>query len=180
MVADRTSPHTMVPRYSGAERRTRRLCVLAFVLLTQLAAGCIGATLPSTDIPDNDDTRAIHAKVLAYKEAMNARDTDAIMALVSHRYYENGGTTETDRDDYGYEKLRDEVLPRLRQNVKAVHYQVIFRRTEIDTDRAYADYEFFSRFQYVEGGREAWDQNNDFNRLEFRREEGEWMIVAGL
>jgi len=133
-----------------------------------------------TEIPDNDDTRAIHSKVLAYQEAMKARDSDAIMALVSHRYYENGGTTETDRDDYGYEELRDLVLPRLRQNVKTVHYQVIFRRIEVDEDRGFADFEFFSRFRYIEGGREAWDQNNDFNRLEFRKEDGEWMIVAGL
>lgn len=143
-------------------------------------SGCVNATLPMTDIPDNEDTRAIHAKVIAYKEAMEARDTDAIMALVSHRYYENGGTTETDRDDYGYETLRDVVLPRLRQNVKAIQYQVIFRRIEVEEGQAFADYEFFSRFLYVEGGREAWDQNNDFNRLTFRMEDGEWMIVAGL
>ena len=180
MVADRTSSHTMVPPTSGSLGRTRRLCVLAFLLLTQFAAGCIGATLPNTEIPDNDDTRAIHAKVLAYKEAMESRDIDAIMALVSHRYYENAGTTETDRDDYGYEELRDAVLPRLRQNVQAIHYQVIFRRIEVDDDRAFADYEFFSRFLYSEGGRQAWDQKNDFNRLEFQRESGEWMIVAGL
>ena len=32
----------------------------------------------------------------------------------------------------------------------------------------------------VEGGREQWDQNNDFNRLKFRREGGEWMIESGL
>ncbi len=152
-----------------------------FCLLFALTAGgCINSTLPMTDIPDNADTRAIHAKVLAYKEAMEARDTDAIMSLVSHRYYENGGTTETDRDDYGYETLRDVVLPRLRQNVKAVQYQVIFRRIEVEDDQAFADYEYFSRFLYVEGGREAWDQNNDFNRLTFRMEDGEWMIVAGL
>ena len=81
MVADRTSPHTKMPGDSGAQRRTRRLCVIAFLLLTQLAAGCVGATLANTEIPDNDDTRAIHAKVLAYKEAMTARDTDAIIPL---------------------------------------------------------------------------------------------------
>ena len=153
---------------------------LVVLFVAQSAGGCINSTLPMTDIPDNDDTRAIHAKVLAYKEAMEARDIDAIMALVSHRYYENGGTTETDRDDYGYETLRDVVLPRLRQNVKALQYQVIFRRIEVEEDQAFADYEFFSRFLYVEGGREAWDQDNDFNRLTFRMEDGEWMIVAGL
>ena len=158
----------------------RLLSGLVVLLLMVSTSGCVNATLPMTDIPDNEDTRAIHAKVIAYKEAMEARDTDAIMALVSHRYYENGGTTETDRDDYGYETLRDVVLPRLRQNVKAIQYQVIFRRIEVEEGQAFADYEFFSRFLYVEGGREAWDQNNDFNRLTFRMEDGEWMIVAGL
>ena len=171
MVANSASFRAMLPLVF-------RGLVVLFVI--QSAAGCIGSTLPMTDIPDTDDTRAIHAKVIAYKEAMEARDIDAIMALVSHRYYENGGTTETDRDDYGYERLRDVVLPRLRQNVKALQYQVIFRRIEVEDDQAFADYEFFSRFLYVEGGREAWDQNNDFNRISFRMEDGEWMIVAGL
>ncbi len=166
MVAHKTSPSPM-----------RALPILLAVLVF---GGCAGSTIPQTDIPATDDTRAIHAKVLAYQEAMKARDMDAIMALVSHRYYENGGTTETDRDDYGYEELRDQVLPRLRQNVKTVHYQVIFKRIEVDDDQGFADFEFFSRFRYVEGGREAWDQNNDFNRIRFERENGEWMIIGGL
>ena len=171
MVPHRTSNRTKLPHL-----------LWAFLVAFSLSAlgGCMGATLPMTDIPDTDETRAIHSKVLAYKEAMEARDIDAIMALVSHRYYENGGTTETDRDDYGYERLRDEVIPKLRQNVRALQFQVIFRRIEVEENRAFADYEFFSRFLYVEGGREAWEQNNDFNRLEFALEGGEWMIVAGL
>ena len=171
MVAKSTSKRGLAPHL---------LWALVALFFMQAAGGCINSTLPMTDIPDNENTRAIHAKVVAYKEAMEARDVDAIMALVSHRYYENGGTTETDRDDYGYEQLRDVVLPRLRQNVKALQYQVIFRRIEVEETQAFADYEFFSRFLYVEGGREAWDQNNDFNRLTFRMEDGEWMIVAGL
>jgi len=171
MVAQRPCSPRMMPR---------AVATLALMVAACVFSGCMGATIPMTEIPDNEETRAIHAKVLAYKEAMESRDIDAIMALVSHRYYENAGTTETDRDDYGYEELRDAVLPRLRQNVQAIHYQVIFRRIEVDDDRAFADYEFFSRFLYSEGGRQAWDQKNDFNRLEFQRESGEWMIVAGL
>jgi hypothetical protein len=171
MVVNSTPQRGLVPHL---------LWALVALFFMQAAGGCINSKLPMTDIPDNENTRAIHAKVVAYKEAMEARDVEAIMALVSHRYYENGGTTETDRDDYGYEQLRDVVLPRLRQNVKALQYQVIFRRIEVEENQAFADYEFFSRYLYVEGGREAWDQDNDFNRLTFRMEDGEWMIVAGL
>ena len=123
---------------------------------------------------------------MAYKAAMEARDVDAIRAMVSSRYYSNGGTTETDEDDYGYARLTEEYLPLLTQNIKAIQYQIIMRRIEIiervkgKPTKAFADFEFFERFLYVEGGREGWNQRNDFNRLSFAREGDQWMIVDGL
>ena len=149
-------------------------------------SGCAPANIANTEIPDTDENREIYERVMTYKSAMEARDMDAITTMVSTRYYSNSGTTETDEDDYGYTRLVEEYLPLLVQNVKAVQYQIIMRRVEISeyTDgkpsKAFADFEFFGRFLYVEGGREGWRQQNDFNRISFAREEGQWMIVDGL
>ncbi|MEZ4265056.1 MAG: nuclear transport factor 2 family protein [Myxococcota bacterium] len=149
-------------------------------LLALAAPGCKSAMIENTEIPDNENTRAIYERVMEYRVAMEARDVDAILAMVSRDYYENAGTTDRDSDDYGYDTLRDTVLPKLRTNIKAVQYRVLMRRIEVDKDHATADFEYFYRFKFVEGGHEAWTQKNDFNRLEFVREADRWMIVGGL
>lgn len=159
---------------------TRWASGVALGAVTLLGGACGGGTLPRTEIPDTDDNREIYDRVLHYRDLMEERNVDGILEMVSRDYYENNGTTETDRDDYGYETLRDEVLPKLRENIQAVQYQVLLRRIEVDDDRARADFEYFYRFKFVEGGEEGWAQKNDFNRLEFKREDGTWKIVAGL
>lgn len=158
----------------------RSLLLASLALLALSAPGCKTAMLPNTEIPDTEDTRAIYERVMTYRDALESRDVDAILAMVSRQYYENAGTTDRDSDDYGYDTLRDVVLPKLRTNIKEVQYRVLMRRIEVDDDRATADYEYFYRFKFVEGGHEAWTQKNDFNRLEFAREAGQWMIVGGL
>lgn len=159
---------------------SRSLLVAGLALMALAAPGCKSAMIEDTDIPDTVDTRAIYDRVMEYRVAMEARDVDAILAMVSRDYYENAGTTDRDTDDYGYDTLRDVVLPKLRTNIKAVQYRLLMRRIEVSKDHATADFEYFYRFKYVEGGHEAWTQKNDFNRLEFAREAGRWMIVSGL
>ena len=164
----------------GALSRRRHALVLIAALAALAATGCTGAVIPGTEVEDTDDNRAIYEVVIAYRDAMQERDIDRDLAMTSPRYYENGGTTDTEADDYGYETLRDVVLPKLRENVKAVQFRVLLRRVMVDEERAWADYEYFYRFKFVEAGREAWDQKNDFNRLEFLREGTQWKIVSGL
>ena len=142
--------------------------------------GCRGATIEQTEVPDTEENRILYAQVMAYRDAMERRDIEAIMALVSRNYYENAGTTDRDEDDYGYEELRDEVIPKLLDNVKVVQYRLLLRRIEVDSERAFVDYEYFYRFKFSEGGNDGWAQRNDFNRLEFLMENGTWKIVAGL
>jgi len=45
---------------------------------------------------------------------------------------------------------------------------------------AQADFEYYYKFFYVEGGKDRWQARNDFARLEFAKEDGVWRIVAGL
>jgi hypothetical protein len=155
--------------------------VLPLVLaLALLASACAKGNLPNTKIEDTEETRGVYERVHQYREAMEARDVDAVIAMVSPRYYENAGTTHTDKDDYGFQVLHDKVLALLRNNVLAVQYQMLLRDIRVDGDLAVAEYEYFYKFKFVEGGNEGWAQRNDFNRLEFTREGGQWMIVSGL
>ena len=157
--------------------RTVRFLALGLALLV---SACASGNLPNTTIPETEETRAVFDRVQQYRTAMEARDVDGVISMVSPRYYENSGTTDSDRDDYGFQVLHDKVLKLLRDNVLTVQYQVLLRGIKVDGDLAVADYEYFYKFKFVEGGNEGWAQRNDFNRLEFAREGGQWMIVGGL
>ena len=157
--------------------RTVRILALSFALAV---SACASWTLPNTTIPETEETRAVFDRVQQYRTAMEARDVDGVISMVSPRYYENSGTTDSDRDDYGFQVLHDKVLKLLRDNVLSVQYQVLLRNIKVDGDIAVADYEYFYKFKFVEGGNEGWAQRNDFNRLTFAREGGQWMIVGGL
>jgi len=154
--------------------------VLALALLTLAASACGTTYIANTEIPDNKDNRAVWDRVMEYRKAVETRDAEKLMAMVSRKYYENNETTDDPTDDYGYDELKDLVMADFRDNVLEVQYRILMRRIEIDGDRASADYEFYYSFKYVEGGVTGWKPKNDFNRLEFVKEDGVWNIAGGL
>lgn len=162
-------------------RRTSfRLTLLTAALVLMTLGACATATIGNTQIPDTDENRAIYDRLMEYRRAMEARDADAIEAMVSRRYLENGATTDRSDDDYGYDTVRDVLIPELRDNVLEVQLRILPHRIQVDGDDAFADYEYYYAFRYVEGGAEGWKPKNDFNRLEFHKEDGVWKITGGL
>lgn len=143
-------------------------------------SACHNGVIANTDIPDTQDNREVYTVVMAYKRALESRDVDALLPLISRKYLENNGTTNVSTDDYGYPRLRESVLPALNENVKAIQYQIIMNKIQVDGDSAWASYEYFYHFKFVEGGKEGWETKNDFNRLELAKEQGAWRIVSGL
>ena len=159
----------------------RPLAYASLVIVLALTVwACGGATIIGTEIPDTDENREVYDIVSQYRMAVEERNIEALEGLVSRRYYENNGTTDRDSDDYGFDALVQRVMPLLRENIKAVEYRMLLRRIDIEGERAYADYEYFCNYKYVEGGEEGWRQINDFNRLELLREDGAWKISGGL
>lgn len=136
--------------------------------------------IAGTGVEDTPDNRAVWNVIEQYRQAMENRDGDALRTLVSRQYYENASTTDTSTDDYGYQELDEKVLPILRDNIKKVQYRILLRSIRVDGQRAYAEYEYYFKFQYSEGGRDQWIARNDFNRLDLVLEDGVWKIVAGL
>jgi hypothetical protein len=152
-----------------------------FAGLVLLAAlGCGPKYIEGTEIEATEENREIFQTVELYRSAVERRDVEALKGLVSRKYFENGSTTDDSRDDYGAEGVEQRLLPKLRDNVRKVEYRVLLKRIAVDGDRAVAEYEYFWKFMFSEGGRDYWQQKNDFNRLEFAREDGVWRIVAGL
>jgi hypothetical protein len=164
-------------RWPGLRRIAASLFALVAVVLTQ---GCATTMIPGTEIPDTEENRGVWERVMEYRKAVETRDADAILAMTSRSYYENAATTDQSGDDYGYTELRDVVVPKFRDHVAEVQFRLLMRRIEVDGDRAHADYEYYYNVRYIEGGVSAWKPRNDFNRLEFVKEDGVWRISGGL
>ncbi len=171
----------------GGRRGERRPGVRAWAMPVALAglllcaAGCGPGYLDAgKKVPATPENRAIHHVLVSYHKAVEDRDVPALRALVSKRYYENSGTTDTDKDDYGIDRLEAEVLPKLQANVKRVQFRIRLLAIDIDGDNANAEFEYVGRALLTEGGKESYKMWNDFAQMKLLREDGAWKIAEGL
>lgn len=154
---------------------------IPLVLGLLAAAACGPKYIADSEVEDTPKNRVIVDLVEKYRVAIEHRDVPALRELVSRRYFSNAGTTAEAGDDYGYEQLEKKVLPMLQENIKSVQYIVNLRKiTFPDDTHASAEFEYYYKFFYVEGGKDRWSARNDFARLDFALEDGTWRIVGGL
>jgi len=148
----------------------RIMVALVISSVMSVFSGCGPGMIPGTSIEATDGNLEVYDVVEKYRKGMEERDIDQIMGLVSRQYFDNAGTTHTDKDDYGYEVLREKRLPLLKENIKKIKMNFRLTRIEHSDSRARADFEVKARFLYTEGGNDGWQSMNDFNRIELVRE----------
>lgn len=154
---------------------TSRLSATA--LLLALAA-CSPRRIPGTEIPENDDSRALVALVEKYQAAAEARDAAAVLALVSESYLDDAGTPDPADDlDYG---LLAKALPADLARVSGVRMQLQVRDIKIDGDKAQVFVRFDTRYRVTTRAGEIAKAQQDVSRLVMVREKGTWKIFSGL
>jgi hypothetical protein len=163
-------------------RRWKTLLLMVLVLPAALVilSRCGSGMLGDSKVPDTEENRAVYELMLEYKDALQKRDADHILALVSRDYLENGSTTDSTADDYGYQELAEEVLPKLLNNVKAIQFEFRPQAIDIIGDHANVQFEYTTHFLYSEGGRENWHSKNDLNEWSLIRTPDGWRILSGL
>ncbi len=134
---------------------------------------------PDTRVRRTDDTLAITALMEDYEEALAGLDIARVRTLVSEDYYENAGTTDTTRDDYGYHGL-EELFTALSEHVEDVDVDVAVRDIIVAGDDADVLFEYTFRMRYIVGEEGRWETERDVNRFQLQREDGVWRIVGGL
>ncbi len=159
--------------------RLLRLATLLLLALTLSACGP-GYLDKGKRVVATSENKTIYSVLKAYHKAIEDRDVPRLKKMTSKRYYENGGSTDTDADDYGVDRLRNEVLPRLRDNVKRVTFSIRLLAIRIDGAEAEADYEFIGRVLLSEGGRQSYKAWRDFAQMKLIRESGDWKIARGM
>ena len=157
--------------------RLLRLATLLLLAMTLSACGP-GYLDKGKRVAATSENKTIYKVLKAYHKAIEDRDVPTLKKMTSKRYYENGGSTDTDADDYGVD--RNEVLPRLRDNVKRVTFSIRLLAIRIDGAEAEADYEFIGRVLLSEGGRQSYKAWRDFAQMKLIRESGDWKIARGM
>jgi hypothetical protein len=163
-----------------AVRRGGGLLLLG-MLLPVMAAGlsaCAHDPIPGTTVEDTAENREILKVVEAYQQAIEHRDSEALMALVSPRFFEDNGNTDR-TDDYDYRGLKSS-LPRDFSRTKAMQLVVRVDDVRVNEDTAYAEifYSYRAQSEYPSGLQ--WDSGSDRARIRLQKSDGRWLIVAGL
>ncbi len=157
----------------------RSLPVLGPLVLIGLCA-CAHDKIPLTNIDDTDENREILDVVKEYHKALESLDADAVLHLVSPRYFEDNGNLDA-ADDYDFEGLR-KTLQEDFKRTRALKVNIRVDAIEVDdeADRAWAElyYQIHAQNEYPSGLK--WETGSDRTRIRFERVGGKWFIIAGL
>ncbi|OGQ77540.1 MAG: hypothetical protein A2289_08150 [Deltaproteobacteria bacterium RIFOXYA12_FULL_58_15] len=144
-----------------------------------LGTGCAHKMIQGTQVPATDDNLAVMAVLVELQEAMRAKSTDRILSLVSTAYFEDNGTPDP-RDDYGFEQLKTEILPKSLDVAEEIFVSFQVHDITVDDETAQADIRYNSRARLNLPTGTLWDTHREFNRVIFALEDGAWHIVSGL
>jgi ketosteroid isomerase-like protein len=146
-----------------------------------LAAACSHGTIANTPIPDTADNRDVLSVLAKYKLAVEAKDVDGVMALVSPDYIDvTVPGRQVDARDYSTLKA---ALQKEFDNTKSVRLEVNPRDVRVQGDSANVDYFYVVRYDPQlpsQPNASTWRSEPDDARMKLKRQNGQWKIVSGL
>ena len=150
------------------------------IVVAGTAIGCAHGTIEGTTVPDTEENRAVLEVLTTYRSAMQERDADKIISLVSADYFEDMGTIDQS-DDYGYQHLTENIIPNSLKVAQEVYLTFEIHSIEVDGDSAWADVRYNARAKFGFSSGDMWESHKDFNRIELSmNDKGRWVIKAGL
>lgn len=155
-----------------------RVKTSACLVLLATSVACAHSKIPQTQIDDTPENREILNIVEEYTQAVEARDAEALLSLVSPRFYEDNGNSDRS-DDYDFNGLKSTLAEDFART-KAMQLQIRVDDIQVEENEAFAElyYTYRAQNEYPTGLQ--WDTGSDRTRLRFQRESGKWRIVAGL
>jgi len=156
----------------------KKLGVWLFCCAALAASACHEKVIPNTEIPDNDENRAIIAFCERYRHAVEDRNVGLLLSLASQRYFDNSGTTTAD-DDIDREGL-ERVLTERFKELKAMRYEIKYRDVFESVGVIYVEYTYNMAFQYQIGDKNKWSNRTADNRLELERVADGFLILTGM
>jgi hypothetical protein len=154
--------------------RTSLLCLS----LAGLSACATARTIPGTTVVDTHQNREILDLCERYRHALEDRDGSQLLALAHPQYYEDSGTPKAD-DDYGYEGLKD-VLARRLAAVRAIRYNIEYRKIDVSGSHAKVDIRYDASFQLATEMGDRWERKQNDKRIELENDGRRWLIISGM
>lgn len=155
---------------------------LAFALLLALPASvgaCTHSTIPNTDVEDTSDNRKIIGFCEKYRRAVEDRDVDALVGMVSPRYFETGGNAKSG-DDIDVNGLRQYLASKFKQT-KAIRYEIRYHNiSETENKVVNVDYTYTASFQIPTANGDMWHRAVRDNRLVLIRDGDSFKILGGM
>jgi len=155
------------------------------VLVLPLASLSFAACAPSvtyiqgTKIPQSDENAQLIKVVERYRQALERKDSAALLLMASKSYYEDGGT-QTGSDDYGYEGLRDVLASRFLL-AKNIRYSMRYVRIRRKGPRAFVEVFVDASFSLLDASGEIRREDiKDQNLLVLIQENERWKFVSGM
>jgi hypothetical protein len=159
-------------------RASAILRLSAVLLAAAAAAACSPRLLPGTDIREDRDTRAIYDQIQAYRDALQRRDAQAILAMVAPDYFDTAGTPEPE-DDVNRDILAQR-LPADLEKVDAMKLDVTIRKIQVQKDRAVAEVFYDGWYRVKTPGGIVPRRDSDIQQLRLRKIEQRWYFTGGL
>lgn len=143
------------------------------------ASGCATFNvIPGTKVVDTKPNRELVEVCEKYRRAMEERDAPTLLTMAHTSYFEDSGTPKGD-DDYGYDGLKD-VLSRRLSAVRALRYNIEYRKVEIEGRRAKVDIRYDASYQIATEMGDRWERKQNDKRLELENDNGRWLFVSGM
>ena len=145
--------------------------------LLVLTMACAPKFLHGTEIRDTPDTHAIANQLEAYREAMEKRDPQAVLALVAPDYFDNAGTPDPadDIDRAGLEQRLQDL-----NDVTALRLQLTIRDIQAKDDKGHAEV-FFDQYYRVKAPNGTVARHDaDVHRMTLQKIDGVWKFTSGL
>ena len=155
--------------------RLSALCIAALLC----APACAPKRIPGSDIEDTDDTRALISLLDAYRNAVQDRDTEKLVGLVSENFRDTGGTS-TPEDDLDRTNLAEALNERFGR-IDNVRLDVDIRNSQVQDreNTAFAVFYYTLRYE-MPGLSDKVQTASELKRMEFIREGDQWKIQSGI
>ncbi len=159
-----------------------RRALFAAVLCVSMALG-IGCekNIPNTTVKDTPENRAVITFMENYRNAVEARDVGALLAMAHPQYLDDNGTPSGD-DDIDYRGLQQK-LSRWRERVTDVRYEIKYRTISREMDRVLIAYRFSASFRIAyDEEDQRWSRRIGENRLVLLYDdiESRYYVLSGM
>jgi hypothetical protein len=151
---------------------------LAAILWMALSS-CAPRLIPGTKVPDTDVNRALMAQIEAYRQSVERRDAQAIIAMTSPNYFDVRGHPDDPTYHMSYEQVKTD-LPEKFARVKDVRLEIQVRKIEVKERLAKVSYLFTENFVAVLPAGQFPHHDSDVTQMEFQLVGKHWLISRGL